>query len=513
MSSPQKPGLLIPATLGLFALVVLYHVASARAGYSHFRDIHLGAALEYAKGPLDLLRPRIAGMNVNGAPTPQELPLWQAMAGATFKVLGPWFGWANLLSLALFAAGFWPLHRLARAELGPRGAWWTLLFLIAQPLLVLIGGQASSDGLSLVVAIWFLFFADRLIRTGRMAWVWPAAVFGVLSALTKVPLFMTMGLTSVGLLLAHARRSGVAWFGLAAVGLVSGAAFMAWTHYIGWCHSLAELPYSEPPSGAGVWQWYIGDLAFRLNPANWMKGGWQALNCLFGSFALAALAGWALFFSRCRLGQMLFAAALLTVFAFAHVVLVHRHYYILFSPATALLCAAAMVRLEDFMHLEKAWHRALAAGGGFAVLLVCAVQGLIGIEIVIDHDPYRPRTIEVIRQYTSPGEKLLIRGGGGGGSGWGAENFFLSGRDGLAIRDTRLLEDPKTLARLQTLGFTKLVMISEPPLLHALQMTNPGSLARVRPTYRDDLSKTPAAWETVFESEDVLIKKLPARIE
>ncbi len=31
MSPPQKPGLLIPATASLFALIVLFHVASARA--------------------------------------------------------------------------------------------------------------------------------------------------------------------------------------------------------------------------------------------------------------------------------------------------------------------------------------------------------------------------------------------------------------------------------------------------------------------------------------------------
>ena len=510
MQSPPRTGPLIAVAVALFALVAVYHVASARAGYSHVRDLHLSAALEYAKGPIDLLRPVIVGFNVNGAPTPQEFPLWQALAGVTFKVLGTSFVWANLLSLALFAAGFWPLYRLASVELGPRGGWWALIFLIVQPILILISGQASADGLSLVLSIWFAYFAERLIRTGKVGWVIPATIFGVLSAVSKIPLFMSVGLLSFGLLLTHARKLGAAWLRLSIVGVVSGVAFLFWTRYIGWCHGLSELPFSEPPSGDSVWQWYIGDLAFRLNPFNWAKGGWAALNCLLGSFALAALAVWALFFARCRMAQLWFLAALATTFVFAHVVLVHRHYYVLFSPAVALLCAAAMIRLEELLHLEKPWQRGALAGGAFAILLACALQGLIGIEIVLDHDPYRTRIIAAIRENTNADEKLLIRGGGGGGSGWGAENFFLADRKGLAIRNTQLLEDPATLARLQTLGFTKLVMISEPPLLHALQQVNPGSLDRQRLSYTDSLTPVVDPWPTLVKTDDLLIKQIPA---
>src|SRR2546423_1400157 len=96
-----------------FALITLFHLASAKAGYSHYRDLHLGTAIEYAKGKIDLLRPVIVGFNATGTPTPQELPIWQALAALMFRTFGAWFGWANLLSLVLFAAGLWPLQRLA----------------------------------------------------------------------------------------------------------------------------------------------------------------------------------------------------------------------------------------------------------------------------------------------------------------------------------------------------------------------------------------------------------------
>jgi hypothetical protein len=508
MSSPQKPGLLIPATAVLFALVVLFHLASARAGYPHFRDIHLGTALEYAKGNIDLLRPMVVGFNASDTPTPQEVPLWQVIAALVFKVAGPWWGWANLVSLALFATGLWPLWQLARTQLGERGAWWTVLFFLAQPLLVMMSGQAAADGFSLALSIWFLYFAERMIRSGSTAWLPAAIVFGALSATTKLPLFMAVGLTSFFLLLLHARGSVRTWAMLAGAGLVSGVLFALWTRYIGECNRLALFPYSEPPSGQAVWDWYIGSMAYRLNPANWAKGGWAAMNCLFGSLALGALAGWALLFSRNRLAQFWFIAAFATTLVFTHVVLVHRHYYILFSAPVALLGASAVLQLEELLDLPKGWQRLTAMALALVVLGMSIAQGLIGIEIVLNYDPYPARIAGIIRQHTASDEKLLMWGGN-----WGGEYFIRSQRQGLSIRSRQHLEAPEDFAKLLSLGYTKLVMISESPLLTALQKTNPGGADLARYTYHSEVPTAAAAWETLFESEDLLIKKLPARAE
>src|SRR5712671_4248843 len=70
----------------LFALIVALHVASAARGMPLIRPQHMGTALEYASQPINLLRPVIVGFNANGAPTALELPLWQATAGAVFKI-------------------------------------------------------------------------------------------------------------------------------------------------------------------------------------------------------------------------------------------------------------------------------------------------------------------------------------------------------------------------------------------------------------------------------------------
>ncbi len=498
--------ILVAVAILFYGCIIVFHLASAKAGYSHYRDIHLGTAIEYAKGKVDLLRPIIVGFNATQTPTPQELPLWQALAGFGFKLCGPWFGWANLLSLLLFAAGIWPFYRLAEKYTQRRAAWWAVIFLLTQPIIILISGQASADGLSFAFALWFLFFADKLIENGHAVWLVPAILFGSFSAVTKLPLFMSVGLTSCLLLMGRAPRSAKRWLLLMAAGGVSGLLFFAWTRYTDSCLAQAEFPYVDLSLSRNpdMWRWYFGDWHYRLSPFNWGKGGWAALNCLFGSFALVALAAWALFFSSNKLAKAWLIAALVTTLIFSHLVLVHRHYFILYSPAIAMLCAAGVVRLESLLNLRVPWQRTLTATGLCAVLLLSAVQGLIGIKIVLDYDPYPQLMARTIDQYTTPADKLLIAGGG-----WGGEMLILSHRRGLTIDNTKMLEDTQALQRLLALGYTKLVMISDSPLLHALEMIDPGALNKKRPTYEENVTTVAEPWPILFQSPDILIKDLP----
>ena len=134
----------------LFALIIAFHVGFAITGKSMRRDSHLGTALEYAHGPINLLRPVMVGFNATGTPTAQEFPVWQAAAGLAFKVTGStWYGWANIVSLLLFSTALWPFFQLARQYIGERAAWWSLAFFLAQPIIILTSGQAATDGFCL----------------------------------------------------------------------------------------------------------------------------------------------------------------------------------------------------------------------------------------------------------------------------------------------------------------------------------------------------------------------------
>src|SRR5688572_21917095 len=73
--------------------VVCFHIALALRGREISRDQHLGTAVLYAQGKIDLLHPVILGMNTTGTPTPMEFPIWQATTALFMKIFGVWFGW------------------------------------------------------------------------------------------------------------------------------------------------------------------------------------------------------------------------------------------------------------------------------------------------------------------------------------------------------------------------------------------------------------------------------------
>lgn len=493
-------------TVGLCLLICVFHLASAWAGHSLFRDQHLGTAIEYAKGEIDLLRPVIVGFNATNTPTTMEIPIWQALAALAFKTFGFWYGWANLVSLMLFFSGLWPLFQVVRAHVSARVAWWALALYLAQPIVVTQAGRAGTDGMCVALTLWFVYFADRLLRTGKWPWTIPATVFGALAALSKAPFFMAVGLLSFLCLLAFHRSSTQRWILLAATGVFSAFCLTVWTRHTDAQSLAAEFPLVDlrlsRKDNPGLWFSFFGSWAFNTDPRNWARAGWRGLNALFGSFALVALPIWGLFLKN-RLGQLWLSAAVTTTFVFCHAVLWHQNYFLIYSPCVAILGAVALQRLEVLCALRPKGQTVLTSVTA-GVLVLAAVQGVIGMETVSYYDTYDKKITEIIQKHTGPEDKLLIQGGG-----WGGQYLIVSDRRGLSIWGTQFLEDQRNLNRLRELGYNRLVMISESPLMTALQQTNPGAADYKRSTYHAVLTPVAQKWEALFESEDILIKKIP----
>ena len=490
-----------------FLVIIFFHLFSALSGYPIYRDQHLGTALEFAKGRIDIFKPIIVGFNATSTPTPQELPLWQAMAGLAFKIFGTWFGWANIVSLLIFATALWPLYSLARDYLDEKTARWSILFFLWQPLIILKAGEAGVDGMCLALSLWLLYFLGKaILKWNFTSWL-IAFLIGPLVAVSKLPFFLVVGLTGIFLLLASKQKEKIInWVFLIAVGLFSLLIFIIWTRYTDHCISLAEFPLVDlrMTHNNRMWWWYFGDWSYRFSLFPWVRGGWRILNSLFGSFAFLALTLTALFTLRNYLGKILLLSASVALIIFSHLFLEHFHYYLIFSPAVALLSGQAMALLEERLELRKlkkylAFHVLV-----LLALLFSAIQGLMSLEIVLNYDRYPKKITKLIEKYTKPSDKLIIQGGG-----WGGEQLFLSKRKGLSISTTQVLEDEKNLIRLKSLGFNKLVMISESPLLNALQVTNPGNSERRRQLYQDSITPKEGEWEKVYQDTDILVKELP----
>ena len=491
----------------LIALVVVFHVGSALRGRGEFRDMHLGAALHYTQTKIDLADTVIVGFNATGTPTIQELPVWQMATGLAFKLFGTWWGWANIVALALFLHCLFPLFQTARMYLDERRAWWTLIFFLAEPLVFLNAGTAATDGFCLSMAVWFLFCGVKLVREPGLKWLAAACAFGSLTAVSKLPFFMATGLALFFLVLWQSGFDFKRLSFLAAAGGVSCVLFLLWTHYTDAFQAnaifpLVDLRLKGTTNGTTMMFWYFGDLHYRLSAGNWIKGGWRMMTCLLGGFALAGLVALALANKKGNpVARCLLAGALLTTLVFTHLVLHHWHYYLMLAPAVALLCAEGLSVLETKFSPQGPKP---AMSFFVSVLIVLSLlQGLMGMR-ELTYDPYPAQMADIIRQHTAAADKLVITGGG-----WGGEELLRSNRQGLSAWDAHIFDRPEDLAKLKSLGYNKLVMLSESPFHNAIQVVNPGQAGTPRDFYSGHLMPQVEKWPTILQTEDILIKDIP----
>jgi len=513
--------------------IVLFHLGSALAGRSLIRASHLGTALNYSAAPINLLRPVIVGFNATDTPAALELPLWQAVTGLVFKVAhSTWYGWANLVSLILFGTSLWPFLKLGVHYVGERAAWWGMAFFLTQPLIVIMAGEAATDGFSLAVTLWFLYFADRMFRTENgMNWL-PTTFFAVISAVSKLPFFMAAGLCSFFMLLVSERSvasPGRArliagqplrmWFWLGGAGAVAVAALIAWTLHTNAMAAQTEYPFLDLRLSHSPFLrfWFFGDLHYRLSPGPWIKGGWRFLHATVGALPMVALLVPALLMRGNRMPKIWLLATFLTTLVFTHLVLAHWHYYLMCCPPVALLCGITLTRIEE------CWSRAIPSAMlrlGFAgvVLIGSTINGVIAMKIAIDYDFFPKEISSLIRRNTEPSDKLVIYTCD---PDWGGEPLFRAGRKGLSVINVEsspdtptvkglreLLTNDSDLRRLKQLGYSKVVLVSESPVRFAVEASNPGS-RRKRRFYPATISNNVDAWPTIYRSEDLLIKTIP----
>lgn len=490
--------------LALFiGLVLTYHLGTAWKGEARYRDQHLGAALHYGATSFDLAHTVIPGFNATETPTILELPVWQMAAGLAIKHLGGWWGWANVVSLALFLTCLYPLFQVARRFYGERTAWWALVFFLAQGLIFLYAGEAGTDGFCLAVALWFWFACTKMLDRPAL-WFVPATLLGTLTAVSKLPFFMVVGLAAFFVLLKERGFNLRDITTLAGVGAVAGVFFLLWTRYTDTLQQGAEFAFVDLTlKNPEMVFWYFGDWHYRLNPANWVKAGWRFAIATLGSFSLIALLAFG--FLRGVIhpaGKFFLAGGVLTTLVFTHLILHHYNYLMIYSPAVAMLCAAAWVAGEEFLgrhQVSRPWLTVTAAG----ILLLALFQSLMG-QRAFSFDKYPNRIVAALQQHTAPTDKLIMINGG-----WGGDELTLAGRKGLSMWNATAFEDPAKAARLKELGFNKLVILSQSPYQNAIQIVNPGQTGIPRIFAKKFLTPLVESWPTVYATEDIIIKEIP----
>lgn len=494
--------------LGLILIcAALLPLLSAYQGFPMYRDIHLGAAITYAEEGIDLLRPKIVGFTATDTPTPQELPLWQALTAIFLKFGGGWWGWANVTSLLMFCTALWPAYRLGNwvgQECGTDALLcgrWSVTWLISIPIVFCLAGQGSVDGWAMATSLWFFYFAIHLLKSGRWCWFWPACIFGILAATTKLPFFFACGIAAGIYHLVSHPRSTLRWAQISLVGLISGALFLIWTK---WCDSqlaLAEFPHFELrlSHNPAMWDHYFGTWDYKLNPANWLKGGWRMLSTLFGSFALGGFFIGTFFIIRSKLLWSWLVGCVVLLAVFTHLVLIHRHYYIIFAPLVAWSfgCIITKIQTQFLTTSARKFFFLIAVP---LTLFLATAQGLILMEIPLRFDPYPAQIAQRVDSLLPAQAKAVIQNGG-----WGGDIFMRMQRPGLTITTNKLLQSEGQFRRLKDLGYTHLIMLAESPLLHAFQVTNPGEAGLKRLSKYHITTPLLDRWTPMHEDSDIVI--------
>ncbi len=494
--------------------LVAFELWMATTSHDNSRDQHLGGAVAFARGHIDLLRPTILGFNANGSPTPLEFPLWQALTALLMKGFGVWYGWGNVVSLGFLFSSLWALFDLCRRLGSDRLAWWALVFSLVQPLNLIVGGQAGGDSTAWALAMGFIYFSQRMMSEGKWGW-WVLAVFtGGLSAMTKAPFFVTAGLTTFFWLWLRHRHSGRAWLFLLSAGTISAGLFWIWNCHCHRVYAEAEFPaISMDPLDArsGIQHWYFGSLAYRLNLHNWLRGGWHLANTVLGGLSFVFLLLVSIRLRKSAEAWLWLLAATGTLLVFPKLLFEHLHYFFIFSPAAAWLCALAAAELEPGL-----WSRIRAGTVARTALLLTTFSVTLAGTLMIMHinmyfDPYPEEVAQLIQQHTDPEDKIMVWG-----MLWG-DPFLRADRQGVTASlsligsdwiDDPKINDPEKLKRLKQLGYDKMVLINPSPFSVALTSVT-GKHGEKIMDLHECLPTAARQWPVVFDSTQVLIVQIP----
>lgn len=510
-SSPKDNKDLIFLAALLATGMIIFELWMATTDHDNSREQHLGGAVAYAKGHIDLLRPMLPGFNANGAPTPLEFPIWQALTAVCMKCFGIWYGWGNLVSLAFLFSSIWALFDLCQRLNSSRTGWWAVLFSLVQPLNFLVGGQAGGDGTAWAFAMFFIYFSHRMMSEGKWQW-WLLAVFaGCLSAMTKAPFFMTAGLTAFFWLWSRHRHSSRAWMFLISAGGISLLLFMAWNFHCHRVYAEAEFPTINMDALDGksnINHWYFGTLAFRLDFHNWLRGSWLWATAVFGGFSFIFLFLVSACLKKTTEAWLWILAAAGTTLVFTPLVLVHLHYFFIFAPAIAWLCAIAAADLEP-----KIWNPLRTSTFVRTIILLATFTATLAGTLMIIHinmyfDTYQEEVAQLIQQHTDPGDKVVVWGGS---MYWGRP-FLRMDRQGLtgglSLADSGWINDPEKLKRLKQLGYKKIVLVNPSPLIVALTSVT-GQHREKMADLHQCLPSVAKSWPVVFDASQILIVQIP----
>jgi hypothetical protein len=498
-----------------FSLVVLASLSFplwlAIKGVPLYRDLHFGGAVYMSQDSITLFSPVIPGFDLAQKPVPQEPAIWQALTAGLFKLLGPFPGWANLVSSLAFCSVYFPIFWIATTYYNKRVAWLSVLCLSTQALVFVWSGMASTDSFSVALSIWWFYFLIRYARKGGPQYLTLCVICAPLAATAKPPFFLAVAVAGILQMFPWRDKQLRLATGLLVSGSIALIGFIFWQYY---CNiRLGELVYPKKELRLSfnpeMWGWYFGGWSERLSPDLWLKSIYRTSNMLLGGYLMVSALIGGIVIDRGGFATKWLMGFGLSFLIFTNLVLFHQHYYLMLSPPVAILTAITLNFIVDRIsksHSERensAKIRVIITIVAVFTLVLNLAQGLVSSRVWMALDTYPETVAEVIRNQVSPSERILIAHGG-----WGGDILIRSNRSGYSLGDFSLLESEEFMQIARDLGYKKLVMLSESPMVAAFRQSNPGQSGANRLTWSSYAPCFTDNWLLVFQNEDISIREI-----
>jgi 4-amino-4-deoxy-L-arabinose transferase-like glycosyltransferase len=334
----------------------------------------------------------------------QELPLYNFMAMAVYRVTGNLDLSGKLTSVILWAASFWILQFLWRRMLDRQQTFWANLLFIIAPLNVFFGQAFMPEMLVQLFALGFILAAIRYYEEPTLArWVTCAAI-GIPGLLIKIPEFAHLYIVLLALILFREGMSAL-WrprYLVAAVATLIAVA--GWSHYID-AVSADALAFGSAREKLFV---YTGSLGGRFHIVPWV------MICLYlgvfvvpGPAALITLYGLWIFVREEReriLGWWLLSLAAFYLVWFGTAGTSQSYYNM---PAVAPLCALFGIGMKRLLERRFVlpWRRTAEI-----LALILTIAPAVPIwKYLFRQDRQILAAAQWVRENTSPEDVIIFR--------------------------------------------------------------------------------------------------------
>jgi hypothetical protein len=296
---------------------------------------------------------------------------------------------------------------------------------------------------------------------------------------------------------------------LISAGGISALLFTTWNFHCHRIYAEAEFPTVNMDSldgKSGVYDWYFGTMAYRLNFHNWLRGGWHLITMVFGGLSFVFLLLISTRLKKSAEAWLWLLAAVCTTLVFTTLLFGHLHYFFVFAPATAWLCAVAATEVEP-----QIWNQLRVSAFARGIILLVTIAASLAGTLMIIHinmyfDPYQNEVAQLIKQHTAPEDKIVVWG-----MVWG-DPFLKADRQGvtgnLHLANTGWINDPEKLQRLKQLGYRKIVLINPSSFIVALTSVTGKQEIKITDLHQC-LPSVAKNWPVVFDSAQILIVQIP----